>query len=356
MPRSPASSPSTTSSTKSLGLSSFHERHRILEEKHQWLLKQIKRKRSELKNFLDQMRSIATEIFQQATPLSQKLIALDAEIHHLFEAILTTKKLGKKSRQEITSLYHSLQIMGILSPKFDDDEELDEVFSDSSSDDFNAEPGDDFFNHHKNAHHSHQDHSDNFFEEAPGKSPQSRQIRQTFLKLAALFHPDKVTDQETQMHHNEIMKEVNRAYQEGDIARLLEIEKQHHLQENINLDQTSKSEIERLCLQREKDNQLLKTQYENLKRELRIARNTPEGEIVKDYRACKKQGIDAIAEIILELESQVKQIENIRNFVQNFRDKKITIKEFLRGPVHDEEIPEIEMLEMMLGQLLGVKL
>ena len=53
--------------------------------------------------------------------------------------------------------------------------------------------------------------------------------------------------------------------------------------------------------------------------------------------------------------SIVKQIENIRNFVQNFRDKKITIKEFLRGPVHDEEIPEIEMLEMMLGQLLGVK-
>lgn len=345
-----------SSSTNSLGLSSFHERYRILEEKHQWLLKQIKRKRSELKNFLDQMRSIATQIFQQATPLSQKLITLDAEIHHLFEEILTTRKLGKKSLKDITSVYHSLQLMGILSPKFDDDEELDEVFSDSSSDEFNVGTEDDFFNHHKNTHHSHQDDSDNLFEEAQGKSPESRQIRQTFLKLAALFHPDKVRDQETQMHHNEIMKEVNRAYQEGDIARLLEIEKQHHLQENINLDQTSKSDIERLCLQREKDNQLLKTQYENLKRELRIARNTPEGEIVKDYRACKKQGIDAIAEIILELESQVKQIENIRNFVQNFRDKKITIKEFLRGPVHDEEIPEIEMLEMMLGQLLGVKL
>ena len=31
-------------STQSLGLSSFHERRRCLEEEHQWLLKQIKRK------------------------------------------------------------------------------------------------------------------------------------------------------------------------------------------------------------------------------------------------------------------------------------------------------------------------
>lgn len=38
-------------STQSLGLSSFHERRRCLEEEHQWLLKQIKRKCTELKNF-----------------------------------------------------------------------------------------------------------------------------------------------------------------------------------------------------------------------------------------------------------------------------------------------------------------
>ena len=56
---------------------------------------------------------------------------------------------------------------------------------------------------------------------------------------------------------------------------------------------------------------------------------------------------------ILEEKHQwlLKQIEKIRNFVRDFRDKKITIKEFLRGPMHDEE-----MLEMMLGQLLGVKI
>ena len=352
MPRSTAPSPSTTASTTSLGLSSFHERHRILEEEHQWLLKQIKRKRSELKNFLDQMSSIATQIFQQAIPVYNQLTALDAEIHALFEEILTTKKLGRKSQLEIRSLYHFLQMFGLLSPQVNDDEGGDEVFRDSSSDDSNAEPEENFFNQHKNTHYSHQGHSDNPFREPQEKTPPNRQIRQTFLKLASMFHPDKATDGETQTQYTEIMKEVNRAYTEGDVARLLEIERQHHQQEDIDLNQTTKSSIERLCLQREKDNQLLLTQYENLKRELRIARNTPQGQIVKDYRACQKQGIDAVAEMILELESQVQHVENIRNFVRDFRDGKITIKEFLRGPVSEEAE---EILEMMLGQLLGIK-
>ncbi len=142
-------------------------------------------------------------------------------------------------------------------------------------------------------------------------------------------------------------KEVNRAYQEGDIARLLEIERQHHLQENIDLHNTAQSEIERLCLQRERDNELLATQYDNLKRELRIARNSPEGEMVKEYRAAKKQGLDAVAEMVSELKSQLQSLENIRNFVRDFRDKKITIKDFLKGPSPTQPISEEEMEQML---------
>ena len=360
MPPKKATSASTTSSTTSLGLSSFHERRRILEEEHLWLLKQIKRKRTELKNFLEQMGSIATEIVQRISPIYQQLIQLDDEIHGLFEEILTTRKFGKKTHKDVIGIYHSLQMMGLLSPKFDEDDDEfddddDEIFPDSSSDEFNPEAHEDFFNQNRRA--SHHSPSDELFTNSPPKSTQSQHIRQTFLKLASMFHPDKVTDSETQTYHNEIMKELNRAYEEGDIARLLEIERQHHLQQEIDLNNTNKSEIERLCLQREKDNGLLKTQYENLKRELRTARNSPEGEIVKEYRAYQREGIDPIGEMLFSIEFQVKQIENIRNFVQDFRDKKIPIKEFLKGPTPTrkaEEVPE-EILEMMLGELLGIK-
>lgn len=345
--------PSSPSQSTALGLSAFHERRRVLEEEHEWLLKQIQRKRKELKKFLDEIRSVATEMFAQASPIYQKLMELDTEIHDLFEQIFTTRKLGKKSQQDITKVYRNLQFMGIISPKFDqdedeDDEELDEMFNDTSEDNF--------FN--KNAHYSPENESSQFTSESAYKSPESKQIRQTFLKLASLFHPDKVTDEETQMRHNEIMKEVNRAYQEGDIARLLELERQHHLQEEIDFDNSSKSDIEKACNRREKDNQLLKTQYENLKRELRLARNTPEGEMVKDYRACQKEGIDPIEEILSEMKGQLELIENIRDFVRDFLDKKITIQQFLKGPslmrkatAEEEE----EMFEMLLENLLGLK-
>lgn len=77
----------------------------------------------------------------------------------------------------------------------------------------------------------------------------------TFLRLASIFHPDKVTNQENQEDYAEIMKEINRADQEGDMARLLEIERQHQLNKSINLENASNSEIERQCDRLEMDNQ-----------------------------------------------------------------------------------------------------
>ena len=125
-------------STESLGLSSFHERRRGLEEEHKWLLKQIKRKRTELKNFLDQLRSIGMEVFKRLSPIHQQMQELDQEIHELFSEILTTRKLGKKSREDIVGVYHSLQLMGVISPQSEelkeDDEQWQEDFGDVFSD------------------------------------------------------------------------------------------------------------------------------------------------------------------------------------------------------------------------------
>ena len=128
-PKSPNSSDSPTS--PSLALSSLHFRFQALEEEHQWLLKQIGRKRNELKKFLDQMRSLATEIFQRGQPLYQKLTDLDREIHALFDEILTARKLGQQTKERILGIYQTLQLTGVISPKFEDgDEELDELFGD----------------------------------------------------------------------------------------------------------------------------------------------------------------------------------------------------------------------------------
>ena len=337
-----------------LAFSSFHARFEQLEGDHDWLLKQIKRKRKELTNFLEQMRSIALEIVQRSQPFHERLVELDREIHALFEDIFTTRKLGKQSRKKVEKVYRMLQMMGVLSPKDDEDEEnseddwMNEEFFGSENDD-DSEFNSGRFDAEDNAPPDH---------EKTGASSDLKQMRRTFLRLAEIFHPDKVTNDENKEDYEEVMKEVNRAYEEGDMARLLEIERQYELDKSINIENASKSEIERQCDRLEKNNNMLKTQYESIKSELRWMRRTPEGEMVKEYRSLVREGYDPIEEMVSQAESQIKQVEEVRDFVADFRDKKITIKDFLKGPSFGRPTEEEmeEMIEEFFAEMVRIQL
>jgi len=325
-----------------LALSDLHLQLAGLEKEHQSLLKQIKKKRTELNNFVEKMRSLATEVFHRVSPNMQTMAELDAEIHALFAEILNTRKMGKQTQKNIQSLYRSLQMGGIISYKpieeeDDDDEELDELFEDNDSQE----------NHQRRRQfwEAEQD------SESPtvARTDESRKIRQTFLRLAEIFHPDKVKDNETQMTHTEIMKEINKAYQDGDLARLLEIERKYEVGETI--DNNSEDDLSRRCRNIEQHNQILKNQYEKLKQELRLAKNTPEGSMVADYKKAAKQGIDCIELMLETIQSQTKIVAEIRDFVQDFKDKKITIKEFLAGPESLRSVQE-DMMEELLERMM----
>jgi hypothetical protein len=327
-----------------LALSDLHLQLAGLEKEHQSLLKQIKKKRTELNNFVEKMRSLATEVFHRVSPNMKTMAELDAEIHALFAEILNTRKMGKQTQKNIQSLYRSLQMGGIISYKpieeeedDDDDEELDELFEDND------------------AQENHQRRRQFWEAEQDSESPtvartdESRKIRQTFLRLAEIFHPDKVKDNETQMTHTEIMKEINKAYQDGDLARLLEIERKYEVGETI--DNNSEDDLSRRCKNIEQHNQILKNQYEKLKQELRLAKNTPEGSMVADYKKAAKQGIDCIELMLETIQSQTKIVAEIRDFVQDFKDKKITIKEFLAGPESLRSVQE-DMMEELLEKMM----
>jgi quinol monooxygenase YgiN len=326
-----------------LALSDLHLQLQGLEKEHESLLKQIKRKRTELNNFVEKMRSLATEVFHRVSPNMKTMAELDAEIHALFAEILNTRKMGKQTQKNIQSLYRSLQMGGVISYKpieeedDDDDEELDELFEDNDSQE----------NHQRRRQfwEAEQD------SESPtvARTDESRKIRQTFLRLAEIFHPDKVKDNETQMTHTEIMKEINKAYQDGDLARLLEIERKYEVGETI--DNNSEDDLSRRCRNIEQHNQILKNQYEKLKQELRLAKNTPEGSMVADYKKAAKQGIDCIELMLETIQSQTKIVAEIRDFVQDFKDKKITIKEFLAGPESLRSVQE-DMMEELLERMM----
>jgi hypothetical protein len=331
MPRKTKTASSTT--VTPLALSDLHLQLEGLEKEHQSLLKQIKRKRSELNNFVEKMRSLAKEVFHKASPNIKKIAELDEEIHALFVEIFTTRKMGKQTQKNIESLYRSLQMGGIISYKAtQEDQQLEEL---SENDNFQEN------------HQSRQYWEAEINSESPtvGKTDESRKVRQIFLRLAEIFHPDKVKDSQTQMTNTEIMKEINKAYQEGDLARLLEIERKYEVGEII--DNNSENDLSRKCKTIEQQNQILKNQYDKLKQELRLAKNTPEGTMVADYKKATKQGIDCIALMLETMQAQTKIVAEIRDFVWNFKEQKITIKEFLAGPEILRSTQEDMMEELM---------
>ncbi|MBW4477230.1 MAG: molecular chaperone DnaJ [Tolypothrix brevis GSE-NOS-MK-07-07A] len=316
MPRRTSAPKRATTTT--LAPSTVHVRLEGLEGQHQRLLTQIKKKRTELNNFVEQMRSIATQIYQRTTPKVEKINALDEEIHTLFNEILTKKKLAKQTKHKIEQIYRNLQLAGIISEKVDDEEdaEFDELFE--------------FHEQEKEIPHEYRQQQPELESPSAARNEESKKIRSYFLRLAEIFHPDKATDSETQMRHTEIMKEINKAYQEGDLARLLEIEKKHEVGEII--DSSSEDDLTRKCSRLEQQNEFLKTQYETLKKELRSFKNTPEGAMVSECKKVKKKGFDPIDQLSLQIESQIEIISEIRDYVKDFNSAKMTIKEFLNGP------------------------
>ncbi|AKG23874.1 J domain-containing protein [Calothrix sp. 336/3] len=347
MPRKSSASERTVSPT-TLALSEYQLRLLALEKEHQRLLNLIKKKRTELNNFVTQMRSVATEMFSQGMPSMQKMAELDEEIHNLFQNIFKTRKFGKQTQKKVEDIYRRLQLSGVISFKptniDQDDTELDDMFGNFSEEDF--------FREAAKRRQEHQNTESETISPSASRSEDSRKIRTSFLRLAEIFHPDKATDRETQQRHTEIMKEINRAYQDGDLARLIEIEQKYQVGETI--DSNNEDDVNKQCQKIEQHNQLLQNQYETLKRELSQVKRTPEGEIVADYRKVKKAGFDPVSQMLEQLESQISIISDIRNFVKDFHDEKITIKEFIAGPQAletDEEEILSDLLEEMMAEL-----
>lgn len=170
---------------------------------------------------------------------------LDRDIHALFEEIFTTRKFGKQTIKNIEAVYLNLQLTGVISHK-QFKEELDELFNNSESEsdleDEAAESG-----------HQHWQAQQSVESLSVARTESKRKIRETFLRLAEIFHPDKVKDSETQRYHTEIMKSINKAYQEGDLAKLLEIELLQQAGKVI--DYNSEDDLTRKCRTLEQQNQ-----------------------------------------------------------------------------------------------------
>jgi hypothetical protein len=325
-------------SSDGLAVSDLRIRLEFLEKDNEKLLKQIEKKRTELSNLLDRIREIGVEVAERSAPVLKQLLELDEKIHAIFAEIFTKRKLGKQTRKNINKIYHTLQMSGLISPSKMSYEDADEP---DDWDDPEAEWNtDDFFGGGSRSRFQPEP-------ELPSiDRDEQKKIRQLFLRLADVFHPDKVSDDQDREYHTEVMKELNQAYQAGDLAKLLAIEKQHQMGEII--DRNSEDDLTRRCAQIELENDFLNSQFANLKQEIREAKSTPQGSMVAEYKKLTKKGIDPIGEMVSETEEQIEVITELYQFVTDFRDKKITIKDFMRGPSFFQQMQQVSAEELLM--------
>ena len=341
MARKSAKVPATTAVAATLAISDLRIRLEFLEQDNQKLIGKIEKKRTELNNLIDRIRELAVEVSQRSAPLLQQLMELDSKMHAAFAEIFNGRKLGKQTRKQVEAIYANLQASGLITLHREPEEHRRS--GSFRSDDDTTDESDWGWNE--------QQLPSNFGDDSPKLDrDELKKIRQIFLRLAEVFHPDKVSNPDTQRYHTEVMQEINQAYQSGDLAKLLAIEKKHQMGEII--DRNNENDLARQCTRIEQENEFLKNQFDQLKLELRLSKNTPQGAMVTEYRKLSKAGYDPIGEAISQTESQVKAISEVYAFVLDFRDRRITIKDFMKGPdsFHDmQEMSDEDLFFEMMG-------
>ncbi len=129
----------------------------------------------------------------------------------------------------------------------------------------------------------------------------------------------------------------------------MEIERQHRQGELI--ESNSQDNLSQKCRRLEEENELLKTQYEGVKQELRLLNNSAEGVMVSDYRKTVRTGIDPIGQMLSQVKAEVQALAEIPDFVKDFHEQKMAIKEFVCALAILGQMSQ-EIMEDLLEQML----
>ncbi len=305
--------------------------------------KRVLRRRHEVERFETELRELHGTVSGRASSLLEDARRLNASIHASFADILDKKKLSRRARARVREIYEFLVLEGILAPA---DAMQPPGPEDRDNGPPDAEP-EDLGGQGANAGHR-------------GRAAHLRDLRKTFLSLADAIHPDKVQSEEEKRARTEAMKQLNRAYHEGDLAGILEIERAWNLESKLEPD-SAVDEIKRRCQALEHKNALLAEQLRTLSQRLSALRQTMPGAVVVDVRRLRRaRDPDPIAAVLTPLELELEILRSLATFVQSFQNGEMSLERFLAGPqlpddldddleddLFDDEVSLDDMIELL---------
>lgn len=321
-----------------LRLHAVGERLGALLKQRERLLAEVKRKQLDLEAANARAEAAAREVVAQMAPIIGRFEGLRAEIGAVFHELLAPGRLAARARKKVAALHRSLIAQGMIptvapdaaddgdtaASGFDDDERFEDF-------DFGAGP--------LPGGHEHETR----VASAPqhGQAPGRDSLRALFKRLALAVHPDRAQHESDRERRTEAMKEATRAYEDGDLARLVELEKawQNGAAQALG----SADEDARRCAELEQTLRELTRQSRALTAQLRDLR-----------QQVREDMLDVpVEQVVASAEGELKDLERILDFARSFRDGKITLAAFLEGP-EPEHDPLVE-LEELFGEMLRMQ-
>jgi len=351
--------PISSADGAALAVQQAPQRVAALLREHQQLLTKIKQKRAERARLAERIEVAMASGQRDGVPLFNELVALDQQVHALFAELLARKKQPRKTQKIVREAYEILQELGQISPAW--------AMPQSPGD---AEPKTD----ESPGHDGHPSSEDEIPPWAMGGATAKRPVNQAgaqslrglFYRLADALHPDKVQDEGDKAQRTEVMKELTQAYQAGDLARLIELERAWLLGVRGEAQREAATDTatpELRCAELENRNRALRQQLEEEKAALRALRRSPQGEFLAELRRMapgKTGAVDPLDAWLDALRQQRDGLAELLSFVRSYCDGQIDIDTFQRGPrphaMHlDEGLDEREIFAEVLAALTGMR-
>ncbi|HET9956342.1 MAG TPA: hypothetical protein VFQ61_17660 [Polyangiaceae bacterium] len=311
------------------------------------LLKKIGRKRREAEK-AEQAVAASAELVRSRFPaLMTQTVRLSQEIHALFSALLRRDDLPRAAQRAVRQVYHSLRVSGRLAPEegSDEDESDDESFHEPSDDfdaEFDAEQAPPRTGRRGGAAPGPEQRVGSA--SPAGARPGNSGLKDLFRKLAVALHPDRTRDEREREERTRIMKEVTRAYEEGDLARLMQIEASLV---NGGPDVTAGPASEVRAQRLNKLIEELKTQLRELSKQVRELRRASREFVFAGGR----KGISA-AEALELAERELGLLREIHEYVLAFSERRMSLHEFMAGPPALREEEQADEIPEELAELI----
>jgi len=297
------------------------------------LLSTIRTKKRTLEKTLADTQSAQGAALEKLAPLVTRYEALVAEIRALFDELLAPGRLSASAAKKVAQVRRSLEA-GLFS-------DFDRAPSDSEPDVWQEPPergqprgrptsG--------SVHAPEHDHAKREVDSAEqrGQAKNRESLRAVFRRLVVASHPDRASHDAERQERTAAMKQATQAYEQGDLARLLELEKAWQSRQTL----PPRGSDEARCRELELVTRELRAQARQLQAELRS---------LKESSSLTPLGTP-LEQAVEEAQAELQQLEAMRNFVLSFRDGKISLTTFVDGP---ESFPMDEELETFISEVFG---